>query len=106
MAATSQYTQLRDMMGDIKEEITSAINRLDSRLNVHDQKHVQLDTEHQSYAQTLNLHADKIAAVERLAAQTERDVSRLTVNINKLAWAIATPLIGLIVLTIIGLLQR
>ena len=79
------------------DEITSAIGRLDSRLDVHDEKHVSLDKEHHIFAETLRRTDERLSAVERRSERTERDVEKLTKNIEKLFWAIAGPTLAMIV---------
>jgi len=96
ISPNGQYTQLRDMMDDVK----SAISRLDTRLDVHDQKHVQLDKENTQIVNTLSAHENRILAAEKRSESTEKDVIKLTENLNKILWAFVLPTIGLVVIAL------
>lgn len=79
------------------DELGSAIGRLDSRLDVHDEKHVSLDKEHRVISETLRRTDERLLAVERRSERTERDVEKLTKNTEKLLWAIAGPTLTIII---------
>jgi len=90
---------IRETIAEIKESLL----RLDGRLNVHDQKHVQLDKEHSDFSETIRQHSARLAMVENLSVKNERDVEKLTGTLSKLVWVIVTPLIGTLVVALIVL---
>ena len=83
------------------DELAAAVSRLDSRLDVHDEKHIRLDSEHSQFAEDLRRQKERLDAVERLAGQTSRDLDKLTGAMNKILWAVVTPLLSLLAIGII-----
>jgi septal ring factor EnvC (AmiA/AmiB activator) len=79
------------------EEVKDVVQKLDTRLAVHDQKHEQLESEHRAFAETLKSHDKRIAASENIAGQTQRDLDRLTSNITKIVWMFVSPVILLVI---------
>jgi len=72
MAVTQ--ADIRQAIGEIKD----TLHRLEGRLNVHDQKHIQLDKEHGEFANYLKQHEQRLSMVENLAAKNERETEKLT----------------------------
>jgi septal ring factor EnvC (AmiA/AmiB activator) len=85
----SQYSEVRRMV----EEVKDVVQKLDTRLAVHDQKHEQLESEHREFAETLKRHEMRISVSENIGAQTQRDLDRLTSSINKIVWMIVSPVV-------------
>ena len=75
------------------DSIAARLSRLDTRLDVHDQKHISLDNEHREFAETVKEHGKRLAAVEITSQQNRRDIERLTALQEKLIWAFAAPMI-------------
>lgn len=86
--------------------IVARFAKLDSRLDVHDQKHVALDSEHKEITITLKEHGKRISDVERDSQQNKRDIERLTSLVEKMIWAFAAPLITATVAGIIWAISQ
>jgi septal ring factor EnvC (AmiA/AmiB activator) len=75
------------------DSIAGRLSRLDTRLDVHDQKHQSLDKEHKEFADLVKEHGKRLAQVEVTSQQNKRDIERLTTLQEKLIWAFAAPMI-------------
>lgn len=96
MAATSQLSDIREIL-----------NRLDKRLDVHDQKHIQIEKEMGETSDAVKRQGAAIFGDEKTpgmvsrVSTVENDLQKITTNLSRLTWAFVTPLIGLIVLALI-----
>jgi hypothetical protein len=91
----------------IREEIKEmrlSLNRLENSLAVHTESHKAIDTDAirtsallGQFSVTLNGDGDKKVGLNGRMSIVENDLQRLTANLNKLVWAVVTPLIAMIV---------
>lgn len=86
------------------EEMQQSLNRLENKLAVHTESHKSIDIDgirtNQAISQittTLNGDGDKKVGLNGRMSIVENDLQRLTANLNKLVWAVVTPLIAMIV---------
>ena len=90
--------------GNIQQTITEVkeiLLRLESRLDVHDQKHVQLEKEHCEFDSTIKEHTRRLSTVENLAVKNERETEKLTGALTRFAWIVVTPVISMVVIALI-----
>lgn len=95
--ATGTAADIRQNIIEIKEVLI----RLEGRLNVHDQKHVQIEKEQGEHAESIRQHSSRLAMVESLSAKNELDIEKLTSTLSRLVWIVVTPLVSTLVIALI-----
>jgi chromosome segregation ATPase len=100
MAGTPTSAGIGAIMAKM-DDIIAGQARLERRLDVHDEKHRALDREHTDFDATLRKLLDSVASHDKQLSQVQTDLDRLTSNLNKIVWAIVSPIIAAAVIAII-----
>ena len=78
-------------------EVKDVVAKLETRLQVHDQKHIEIDSQRSEITITLKDHGKRIGDIESLSKQNQRDLAAIVSVLNKLVWAFVTPFIAVVV---------
>jgi peptidoglycan hydrolase CwlO-like protein len=105
MAGTPTSATLGAIMAKM-DTIIEGQARLERRLDVHDEKHKALDKEHTDFDATLRRLLESVSSHDKQLSQVKTDLDRLTSNLNKIIWAVVSPVIAAAVIAIILLIGQ